>query len=269
MPGMRIAVTDKEQIETVLRRDVGLHVYEIGDLDPFFWPHTRWYSWRAGPDDEVQAMCLLYTATDPITLLALCAADELEPMTQLLRDLDPELPARVYAHLAPGLFDHLAGRWRGDSHGRHLKLMLTDPAALDAGAADARSPVVPIGAEDLAAVQRFYDEHYPGNWFDARMLGTGQYRGVRRGDDWLAVAGVHVYSPLYRVAALGNIAVAAAHRGQGLGRAVTAAVCHALRPGIEVIGLNVHQDNAAARRCYEGLGFTTAGAYDEILLERR
>ena len=188
---------------------------------------------------------------------------------QLLHDLDPVLPARLYAHLAPGLFDHLAARWRGDLHGRHLKMMLTDASTLNAGRASTSEPTVTISADDLASVQRFYADNYPGNWFDARMLDTGQYRGVRRGDDWLAVAGVHVYSPLYGVAALGNIAVAAMHRGQGLGRAVTAAVCSALRPSIDVIGLNVHQDNVAARRCYEGLGFTTVGAYDEIMLERR
>ena len=260
-------MVDKEQIEAFLRRDVGLHVYEIGDLDPFFWPHTRWYGWRVGPGQELQALCLLYAATEPATLLALCAADATEPMVQLLQDLDPVLPARLYAHLAPGLFAHLAPRWRGLPHGRHLKMMLTDVSVVDN--AGAGWPTVAINTDDLVSVQRFYADNYPGNWFDARMLDTGQYRGVRRGDGWLALAGVHVYSPLYRVAALGNIAVDAAQRGQSLGRAVTAAVCSALRPSIEVIGLNVHQDNVAARRCYEGLGFTTIGEYDEIMLERQ
>jgi ribosomal protein S18 acetylase RimI-like enzyme len=269
MSGQRVVVAEKAQIEAFLRRDVGLHVYEIGDLDPFFWPHTRWYGWRSGPGEELQALCLLYTATAPVTLLALCGADATEPMVQLLRDLDPVLPARLYAHLSPGLLDDLAARWRGARPEPHLKMMLTDASAVGAANTDPRWPTVPISARDLASVQRFYADCYPGNWFDARMLDTGQYRGVRQGDGWLAVAGVHVYSPVYRVAALGNIAVGTAHRGQGLGRAVTAAVCSALRPTIEVVGLNVHHDNVAARRCYERLGFTTVSTYDEIMLERQ
>ncbi|WP_428268515.1 GNAT family N-acetyltransferase [Haliangium sp.] len=268
MSGQRVTVTDKAQIEAFLRLDVGLHVYELGDLDPFFWHHTRWHGWRVG--DELRALCLLYTATDPITLLALCRADAVEPMVQLLLDLTPMLPTRVYAHLAPGLFDHLAAQWRSVvSRGRHVKMMLTDTSIIEADDAGAGWEAVAISTDDLPSVQRFYADSYPGNWFDARMLDTGQYRGMRRGDSWLAVAGVHVYSPQYRVAALGNIAVSAAHRGQGLGRAVTATVCRAMRPNIDVIGLNVHHDNAIARRCYEGLGFTTVGGYDEILLERR
>ena len=80
---------------------------------------------------------------------------------------------------------------------------------------------------------------------------------------------MHVYSAAYRVAALGNIATAPAHRRQGLGRAVTAAVCQSLLATVDVIGLNVLADNAAARRCYEGLGFTDVCEYDEVLLERR
>ena len=80
---------------------------------------------------------------------------------------------------------------------------------------------------------------------------------------------MHVYSAAYRVAALGNIATAPARRRRGLGRVVTAAVCQSLLASVDVIGLNVLADNAAARRCYEGLGFTDVCEYDEVLLERR
>jgi len=124
-------------------------------------------------------------------------------------------------------------------------------------------------AADSETLLAFYDESYPGHWFDPRMLESGQYRGIRDAGRWLAAAGVHVYSSAYRVAALGNVATAPAHRRRGLGRAVTAAVCQSLLATTDVIGLNVLADNAAARTCYESLGFTDVCEFDEVLLERR
>ena len=39
---------------------------------------------------------------------------------------------------------------------------------------------------------------YPGTWFQARMLETGRYVGIRRGGELACVAGVHVWSPAWR-----------------------------------------------------------------------
>lgn len=78
-----------------------------------------------------------------------------------------------------------------DAAGPHHRMALTDAARLDT--------VTPAGsvldADDLPALRRLYDVAYPGNWFDPRMLDTGQYVGVRDGGELVAVAGVHVFSP--------------------------------------------------------------------------
>ena len=256
-------IDDTSEIEAFMRRDPGLHVYEIGDLDPFFRPRVRWFGWR---DDALQSACLLYAGSTPPTLLAVCRPGEASGMARLLEALDRHLPPRIYAHLSPGLAECFATGWTAHSHGRHWKMQLTDPdtvRAADPGGA------IAVTAADAPALAAFYDESYPGHWFDPRMLDSGQYRGIREGDRWLAAAGVHVYSAAYRVAALGNIATAHACRRRGLGRAVTAAVCQSLLTSADVIGLNVLADNVAARRCYEGLGFTYVGEYDELMLERR
>ena len=50
---------DKEKIEAFLRGNRELHIYCIGDLDDFFWPHTRWLAWEA--DGEVREVVLIYT----------------------------------------------------------------------------------------------------------------------------------------------------------------------------------------------------------------
>ncbi|HEX4607636.1 MAG TPA: GNAT family N-acetyltransferase, partial [Urbifossiella sp.] len=113
-----------------------------------------------------------------------------------------------------------------------------------------------------------YAASYPGNWFAPRMLETGCYYGVRRGGELVSVAGVHVYSPRYGAAALGNITTRPDHRGRGLGAAVTARVCRELlRAGVACVGLNVKADNAAAVRCYQALGFEPVADYAEYAVE--
>ena len=56
---------DREQIERFLRRDPGLHIYGLGDLDDRFWPFTTWYGGRDGGD--LQALFLL-----PLLVRAVC-----------------------------------------------------------------------------------------------------------------------------------------------------------------------------------------------------
>jgi predicted GNAT family acetyltransferase len=125
-----------------------------------------------------------------------------------------------------------------------------------------------LSRTDLAEVTEFYQRSYPGNWFDPRMLETGQYFGLREQGALVSVAGVHVYSPQYRVAALGNIATLPDCRGQGFARRVTAAVCRSLLSSVDYIGLNVKADNSPAIRCYQRLGFETVTSYGEFALRR-
>jgi predicted GNAT family acetyltransferase len=100
------------------------------------------------------------------------------------------------------------------------------------------------------------------------MLETGFYFAIRRGGSLVSVAGVHVCSPQYRVAALGNITTRPDFRGQGLATAVTARLCQELRSaGIESIGLNVHAGNPGALACYQKIGFERVADYGESTLE--
>ncbi|MEZ4655288.1 MAG: N-acetyltransferase [Candidatus Eisenbacteria bacterium] len=85
----------------------------------------------------------------------------------------------------------------------------------------------------------------------------------------VCVAGVHVFSPTYRVAALGNIATHPSFRRRGYGARVTAELCRHLATRVETIGLNVHADNAAAIACYRKLGFKEIARFEEVTLARR
>jgi predicted GNAT family acetyltransferase len=111
---------------------------------------------------------------------------------------------------------------------------------------------------------RLYDESYPGNWFDPHLLQTRQYFGLRVKGGLVSVAGVHVYSETYRVAAIGNVVTHPAHRNKGYARLVTARLCQSLLETVDHIGLNVRADNEAAIACYRKLGFKTVAPYGEF-----
>jgi len=252
-----IILHDKDQIERHLRTDPALHLYELGDLDDFFWPQTLWFGLNDG--GQTRALALLYAGAGLPVLIALSRQGGVH-LEQLLAELRSLLPRQFYCHLSPGLDRGLRPQYRLEHHGRHLKMTLVDQERLQRiNTAES----LPLSSRDLTELLGFYRDCYPGNWFDPRMLETGQYFGIRRDGRLASVAGIHVYSPRYRVAALGNIATDPALRGRGLGAAATAALCKNLLVTVDTIGLNVKADNAGAIRCYEKLGFVATGEYDE------
>lgn len=259
---MPVSLHDRNRIEAFLRRDTYLHLYEIGDLDDFFWQYTCWFGLRAS--DDIQQIALLYIGGGLPVLLGL--SNEPDALRALLRVLLPYLPRRMHAHLSGDAIDALADDYEIVSHGPHLKMALTDPARLDG--VDT-SLVIPVGPAHRPALDALYAASYPGNWFDARMLETGQYFAVQRDGSLVSVAGIHVYSPRYRVAALGNITTHPDHRGQGFGAAVIARLCQSLLHTVDHIGLNVKADNVSAIAVYRKLGFTPVADYHEYSLTLR
>ncbi len=264
-----IEIDDKARLAAFFAQDLPLHIYELGDLDDFYWPNTTWFGWeRRG---ELCAVALLYVGTNMPTLLLLernCPSESIA----LLDAISPHLPDRYYAHLSPGLQTQLADHCL-TPHGRHLKMCLTAPERIHAvdwavdravdraiGAVD----VEPLDMSHREELTAFYQSSYPGHWFLPRMLQTGQYFAIRTGDSLVAAAGVHVYSPKYAVAALGNIATRPDARGQGFARRVIARLCQSLLEHTSTIGLNVHADNQPALHCYRTLGFEVVAEYDEF-----
>lgn len=261
----RVCLHDPEVIARTLFRQPDLNLYKIGDLADFFWPHTQWFGWQG--EEGIEAVALLYCGDElPVLLLM-----EDTPAAQcLLTDLAPLLPARFYAHLRPQLEQCLP--FSGVGGDIYLRMVQRQVAM------DFDAPLVTLQAQrpdltprlldpaDAERLQAFYGQHYPQNWFNPRMLATRSYCALETStQEIVAVAGVHVISEAHAIAALGNIAVHLAHRGQNLGYWVTAFLCQHLRQhlGIQVLGLNVHQDNQKAQACYKRLGFDNVATYQE------
>lgn len=290
---------DIEALAGFFRADPLLYLYALGDLDEFFRPYARWWGRNeaagvrsGGLCGELREVVLLYDSGALPVLLAFTR--DVDRMAGLLLEMRGRLPARFYAHLSPGLEAALVDGFRLESHGRHLRMGLIDDSRLPTrggwpgesrGGADDGRPRTPVAGDDLTPrtagaatlsalsrvdltdVLELFAASYPGNWFDPRMLGTGQYLGARIDGRLSAVAGVHVYSETYGVAALGNIATRPEHRGKGLAGLVTGALCRQLRRKVDWIGLNVHAENAAAIACYRKLGFARVADYGEFMVE--
>lgn len=252
---------DKDEIERCLRRDPSLHLYELGDLDDFFWPYTTWYGLKQ--DNRLTQTALIYDPGNAPILLALTSSQS-EEMCSLVASLIPYLPQSFYTHLSSGVEQALTPNYQLISHGLHYKMSLHDHTPITQ---IGTSEVIQLTPQDMPAIKRLYEASYPGNWFDARMLETHRYYGVRINDEIVSIAGIHVYSPRYRVATLGNVTTHPAYRGQGLSTKVCARLCEVLAQEVDHVGLNVKADNSSAIGLYKRLGFEIVAEYGEFVCE--
>jgi ribosomal protein S18 acetylase RimI-like enzyme len=256
-----VCLHDKQEIEQFLCQRRLLHLYELGDLDDFFWKYTSWYAFKE--QEQITQLALLYLGFSPATLLAL-SDEPLDGMADLLRALLPFLPKQLYCHLSGNLVTHFEPDYAIEPHGTYYKMALSDRSYLEQ---INTSEVIRLSPDDRPELEALYRVSYPGNWFDPRMLETGHYFGLRRGAHLVSVAGVHVYSPQYKVAALGNVTTHPDFRGQGLATLTCAGLCQALLTSVDHIGLNVRADNLAAVASYEKLGFERIAVYGEYALK--
>lgn len=254
-----IHLKDKSSIFSFLSRTAELQVYCIGDLDDFFWPHTTWFG--LAEDENILSIALLYTGLETPTLLCFYESRPEYPL-ELLKRIRAELPSRLYTHLSPGL----TGLFKRDSKvvdfGAHYKMTLK---RIPENVND--DNIRRLSGGDLSSILTFYTASYPGNWFDGRMLETGKYFGYFMNGMLIGIAGIHVYSEKYRIAALGNIATHPDYRGQQIAYKLTSVLCKDIKKNADVIGLNVKADNEFAIRCYQKAGFEVVGEYDESLVE--
>lgn len=266
---MLVQVTKKDIIlKYFLENNPSQHVYEIGDLDDFFFSSCKYYAYE---DEEggIRFMALVYKGPELTVLLAFGDRNASDGQ-KMLSEMSAVLPDSFYAHLTPGLSQGIPEQYQRDSHGVYLKMTLPDIGKTS------KTVHIQHGVERLLPhhmqdVLSFYEAAYPGNWFDPVMLETGEMFGLWDAShtQLLAVAGVHVYSPVYHVAALGNIATHPAHRNQGYCKIVTSALLRSLLDaGVKSIGLNVHSHNYAAIKVFFALGFHVAAQQEETMFSK-
>lgn len=236
-------LTDRSQILAYLETDRLYAAYAIGDLEAGMFEHSAW----AGAErvGRLQALALYFRGLNPPPLFLMGDADGLRAILG-----DTLHPERVYltcrtAHLGMTrdfyAWDEVVPMWR---------LALRPARFRPVGGGSVR--LGPGHAGQLAALYGLGG----GGAFSPAQIERGVFCGVLSGDRLVAAAGTHLVSPTYGVAAVGNVFTHPDYRGRGYGTATTSAVlAELLRLGIRDVVLNVAQDNVAAIRIYERLGF--------------
>ena len=239
-------LTDPAAVRRILQTDSRWAVYALGDLAPHRFAHSTWLH---VPGDE-PALVLLYREFSTPVLVAVGRPAAVRPL------LDEVHEESMFLHVQPGIVDLLRPRYRMD-HENAMWRMILDPTRFPSGGAEG---VVPLGMDDLTALQRLYADGEPAgevpHFFFPSMLEDHAFFGIWEGSDLITAGGTHLVEPAEGIAAIGNIYTRRDRRGRGLATRVTHAItAELLRRGLPIIALNVVQGNAPAVHVYEKLGF--------------
>ena len=171
-------ITNRDTIEAFLRRDVESHVYGLADLDDFFWPETVWYG--ASEAGELAAICMILDKLRIPIVYAVCPEGD-RAASALLHSLRGALPDRFFVNVGPGLDAALGADFRFESHGTHLKMLLTERQSL--ARVDTQT-TQPLDASHLGELQDFLAhraytaDEAAGRFFEPYMLDWGFF-GIR------------------------------------------------------------------------------------------
>lgn len=255
--------TDKVLLREHFLHDPVLFAYHLGDLDDFFFPDCRWLTVSIRDGSLVEAL-LIYSVGSMPTVLGFGRTDD---FTCLIHRAAEHLPERFYCHFHGEHQSVWCEYFDEQPLGTHQKMRLDSFRSVAAEADE--SAIVRLDLTHVGELNEFYAEAYPDNYFVPRMLDTGKYLGWREDGRLVAVCGVHVYSPEYNIAVLGNIATLPDYRGRGIGTRLTSKLCEELTHEGRLVCLNVKAHNEPALRSYRKLGFVTVCDYEEAVFTRK
>lgn len=234
-------LTDPAVLEPILNQDWPWAGFAIGDLEPEWMPHCEWWH-SAG------TVVLLFDGLTPRLVCPYGDASGLAPILASLKD------ERIWANIRPEFEGAFRRFYRPEKAVTMRRMYLEGPVA-SAGEA------VPLSVSDCPEIEDLLKQ---GEWvlFLPQALASGHYYGVRENGRLIAVAGTHLASSRYNIAALGTVFTHPDHRGKGLAGTCSSHVLASIgRAGIRRVVLNVEDQKVTARRIYERLGFQTACTY--------
>lgn len=247
---------DRDLLLAFMQRDRLYAAYAIADMDDAEFARTKWG--MAFEGGTPIAVVMEYRGISPQPLFVMGDPDG---VSAILRDV---IRTRI-AYLAskPDIVPAVAEHYRVDAPGEMVR-MSVDRAGFRPVLGDA----VRLDAADTRHLNRLYELGLTA-WLPSEAVAAGIYYGVRRGTRLIAAAGTHVISPMYGLAAVGNVYTHRDHRGQGLAKVVTSAVTAELLRSVEEVVLNVRADNPPALAAYRALGYREHTHFEERLVHRR
>lgn len=234
-------LTEPAILEPILNQDWPWGGFALGDLEPEWMPHCEWWH-TAG------TYVLLFDGLDPRLMCPFGDVSGLATILELMKD------ERIWANIRPES-EAIFRRFYRPVKAVHMRRMyLSRPVA---GSGEA----VRLAASDRTEIEELLKE---GEWvlFLPHALASGHYYGIRENGRLIAIAGTHLASARYNIAALGTVFTHPDRRGRGLAGICSSHVLASVgRAGIRRVVLNVEEEKAGARRVYERLGFQTACTY--------
>jgi len=247
-----------------LQQDRIYAAYAIGDLEPSLFAQSQWFA--AEYDGETRALTLFFTGLQPPALFTMGDTDGVATI------LDSALqPKRAYFTCRAEHLPVVETYYDLDEI-EHMFRMAIAPA-------DFRlfpGPTVKLDLSYLDALHQLY-RLGGGDAFAPYQLRDGVYYGVEActeqsecvGGQLVSVAGTHLVSPTFSVAAVGNVFTHPNHRRRGYATVCTSHVVEELlAQGLNIV-LNVNRENIEAIGVYERLGFHKYCPYIEVIGKRK
>ena len=239
------------KILAFLQQDRLYAAYAIGDLEPGLFAQCQWFG--AEDDGRLQALALFFTGLNPPALFTMGDADGVAAI--LASALQPE---RAYFTCRA---EHLPVVEAFYDLGKVEEMFRMTIAPADFHPFP--GPTVKLDLSHLDALRQLY-RLGGGDAFAPYQLRDGVYYGVEADGQLVSVAGTHLVSPTFGVAAVGNIFTHPDHRRRGYATACTSRVVEdLLAQGLDVV-LNVNRENIEAIGVYKKLGFRRYCPYIEV-----
>jgi len=250
-------------LREVLTSDPLRTTYMLGDLDPSYFPFTRWYISAESQGETPHSIAMVYSGLRLPVLITHGAPQGLDPALEMAVS---ELPGDIFALLERS-HEVPLGRYYDISGLRAILRMGLKKEDFQFSF-NSREEVQVLSHADTGDLMELY-QHYPDNLFEPFHLEGGIYCGIRKDGKLVSVAGTHVISEEFKVAALGNIVTHEAYRGQGLAKRCVGELLSQLFEHVEHVGLNTHMSNEAAQKTFASLGFEAMQHCLEGIIRRK
>jgi ribosomal protein S18 acetylase RimI-like enzyme len=243
-------VFEKKDLYEFLASDPELSVYFIGDLGDQYFQNCRWFAHK-GDKNGIDALALLYHHPAIDTILTMGCTNGIH---EIVRNQKKEWPHRFHSHLLEGHLPAFDESYQLTEKTEFLRMVLYKEKATYSFPPDSYRKVKVLTESEG---KQIFDllEDYPENFFALENLKTRFYFGIYEDDILVTMSGVHVVSPEFKVAALGNIVTKREYRGRGLSKLCTEFLIRKLFESVDIIALNVRSNNESAVKMYEKLGF--------------
>lgn len=238
---------DRNRLREFFYQDRPLSAYALGDLEDDMWEISTFTG--AFDRDTLVGVSLVWRGSATPVFIVIAppeAADALMSDSRVPDEIFYMMPGNLLGVLE-NHFDILTLRriWR----------MVVKPADFVDGPSN--PGLRRLTSEDASKVRAlFSDEPMRADRISPELIEQGTFYGVEEDGEIIALAGTHIYAENEGVGVVGYVYTAPEARGRGLATAATGAVTRELiGRGIDHVVLNVMQDNPAALRSYQKLGF--------------